>query len=105
MNGEFVFQWPMILYPLAALCYFELMRRLDNAWADRNPLSEEEILWNHARSLGISELEVFRRAAEFWTVGAGRVEEDFKSYLRQEPLPPYVRDYLRKIKPLFKAHR
>jgi len=103
MNGEFTFHWSMLFFPLAALAYFELTRRLDRYWANRTPLSDEEILWNYARSNGISELEVFHRAAAEWSVRPGQVEDDFKSYLKQEILPAYVRSYLRKIKPLLKS--
>jgi hypothetical protein len=74
------------------------MRRLDKYWAKHHPLSDEEILWHRARSEGISELDIFHRAALIWSVGPQRVEADFKAYLKQQPLPPYVRDYLRKLK-------
>jgi hypothetical protein len=103
MNGDFVFQWQMLVYPLAALGYFELMRRLDNYWANRTPLTDEEILWNTARMNGISELEVFFRAGDSWSMDRNQVEEDFKIYLKNERLPHYVRDYLRKLRPLIKA--
>jgi hypothetical protein len=99
MNGDFTFHWSMVLYPLAALCYFEVMRRLDEYWARRNPLTDEEILWHHARAEGISELEVFRRAAVSWSISQTRAEEDFNRYLRQDLLPHYLRDYVRKRRP------
>lgn len=97
MNGEFVFQWPMLLYFLAALAYFEVMRRLDNYWARRTPLSDEERLWLHARNQGISEHEVFKRAAGTWHIGPQVADADFTSYLKNSLLPHYVRDYLRKL--------
>ncbi|HHP7236178.1 MAG TPA: hypothetical protein ACFCUC_16235 [Desulfobacterales bacterium] len=105
MNGEFGFHWSMLLYLLAALGYFELTRRLDRYWANRTPLSDEELLWNYARQNGISELVVFQRAAEEWSVAPGQVDEDFKFYLRNEELPAYVRSYLRKVRALFNADR
>jgi hypothetical protein len=85
---------------LAALAYFELMRRLDNYWANRTPLSDEERLWNHARNQGISEHEVFKRAADSWSLGPHTADADFKTYLKSGDLPHYVRDYLRKLKTL-----
>jgi hypothetical protein len=71
MDDGSVFQWPILLVFLAALLYFEVMRRLDRYWANRTPLSDEERLWNHARNQGISEHEVFRRAAATWTLESG----------------------------------
>ena len=42
MNDGFVFQWPMLLYIMAALLYFEVMRLLDKYWSNNTPLSDEE---------------------------------------------------------------
>ena len=97
MNDGFVFQWPMLLVFLAALLYFEVMRRLDRYWANRTPLSDEERLWNHARNQGISEHEVFKRAAATWTLNPEIADADFNTYLKSDILPHYVRDYLRKL--------
>jgi hypothetical protein len=97
MNEEVVFQWPMLIVILAALLYFELMRRLDRYWANRTPLSDEERLWNHARNQGISEHEVFKRAAATWTLDPEIANSDFNAYLKEGNLPHYVRDYLRKL--------
>lgn len=100
MDNGFVFQWPMLLVILAPLLYFEVMRRLDKYWAGRTPLSDEERLWNHARNQGISEHEVFKRAAASWSLSAAHADADFNTYLKSEILPHYVRDYLRKLKML-----
>jgi hypothetical protein len=96
MIEEVVFKWPMWLLPLAALGYFELMRRLDRRWARRTPFSDEERLAILARRRAISEYAVFHLAAAGWTVPGTRVEADFKTYLRKGDLPHYVRDYLRR---------
>jgi len=98
MYAAFIFDWPMLLAILAVLAYFELMRRLDRYWANRNPMTDEERLWNHARNQGISEHEIFKRAATGWTLGPHKADADFKAYLKTGILPHYVRDYLRKLK-------
>jgi len=100
MNAAFIFDWPMLLAILAAVAYFELMRRLDRYWANRNPLTDEERLWNHSRNQGISEHAVFKRAAAGWTLGPQTADADFKAYLKTGDMPHYVRDYLRKLKTL-----
>jgi hypothetical protein len=92
----FLFSWKMILFPLAVLLYLELMRRLERYWASRRHVGEEERLWMHARRQGISEHEVFRRAAAKWCMNPQRADADFKTYLMRQRLPHYVRDYLRK---------
>ncbi len=97
MNEGAVFQWPMLLVILAAFLYFELMRRLDRYWANRTPMSDEERLWNHALNQGISEYDVFKRAADGWSLGPQTADADFKAYLKTDILPHYVRDYLRKL--------
>lgn len=91
-------QWHMLVYPLAALGYFELLRRLDQHWASRTPLTDEEFLSYCARSKGISEYDVFFLAAPYWSKHPVQVEEDFMNYLREGHLPHYVRDYLRKLR-------
>jgi hypothetical protein len=100
MDGDGGFQWPMLVVILAAWIYFEVMRRLDKYWADKTPLTDEERLWNHARNQGISEHEVFRRAADGWSLDARAADTDFKAYLKSGDLPHYVRDYLRRLKTL-----
>lgn len=103
MTENFAFSWYMILYPLAALAYFELLRRLDRRWAKRRPLTDEEVLAHHARNAGISEYDVFHLAAPHWSVSRTRAEEDFETYLKKGLLPHYVRDYVRHIRSLHRV--
>jgi hypothetical protein len=98
MTEEAGFQWPMLLLPLAVLCYFELLRRLDRRWSSRTPLTDAERLAILARRRAVSEHEIFHLAAEGWTVAGTQVESDFKAYLNDGDLPHYVRDYLRRQK-------
>jgi hypothetical protein len=96
MNEGLIFHWPMLLFFLAALFYFELIHLLDKYWANRTPLSDEERLWRFARSRGISEHEVFKWAAATWSLNPDKADKDFNTYLKSDTLPHYVRDYLRK---------
>jgi hypothetical protein len=98
MHEDFIFQWQLLLYPLAVLAYFELLRRLDSRWARKMPLTDEEFLSFYAKSRAISEYDVFILAAPNWSVGPPQVQADFKSYLQQGLLPHYVRDFIRKAK-------
>ena len=98
MDQGSVFQWHLLIYPLAALAYFELLRRLDRHWSRRTPLTDEEMLGYYAKSNAISEYEVFKRAAPNWSVNPDAVEDDFRAYLQEGVLPHYVRDFIRKIR-------
>ena len=98
MNEDFIFQWHLLLYPLAVLAYFELLRRLDARWARKKPLTDEEFLSFYAKTRGISEFDVFTQAAPNWSVDPPQVKTDFKTYLQQGFLPHYVRDFIRKEK-------
>jgi len=100
MADGFDIEGPMILVILAAWLYFELMRRIDAHWANKNRLTDEERLWNHARNQKISEHEIFKRAAAGWSLDPQVADTDFKDYLKSGDLPHYVRDYLRKLKTL-----
>ena len=100
MENGFDFHWSMLLWFLAAIAYFEIMRRLDRYWARRTPLTDEERLWNHARNQRISEHEVFKLAAMTWSLGPQAGDADFTEYLKTGRLPHYVRDYLRKLESL-----
>ena len=98
MDDGFVFQWHVLIYPLAALAYFELLRRLDRYWTLRRPLTDEEVLGYYAKSNAISEYDVFMRAAPNWSVNPEDVEADFRAYLQDGVLPHYVRDFIRKLR-------
>ena len=98
MEQAFVFQWHLLIYPLAAIAYFELLRRLDNHWARRTPLTDEEILSRFARSHEISEYDVFGLAAPNWSIDPDRIEQDFNTYLLKGILPHYVLDFIRRLR-------
>jgi hypothetical protein len=90
--------WGMILFPLAALGYFHLMRYLDNRFANRTPLSDEEYLTHMARSQSVSEYDIFCLASQQWHVPRERIDEDFKDYLVNDLMPYYVKDFVRKTR-------
>lgn len=46
--------------------------------------------------MGISEYDLFHKAAEDWAVAAERIDEDFSAYLATQRLPYYVTDFTRK---------
>ncbi len=98
MNVATEFQWHLLLYPLAVVAYFELVKRLDRYWIRRTKLTDEEILSSFARSREISEFAVFEMASKDWSVHPSKIEEDFADYLKDEILPHYLRDFIRRLR-------
>jgi hypothetical protein len=98
MNAGTEFQWYLMLYPLAVVAYFELIKRLDRYWIKRTKLTDEEILTCFARASEISEFEVFKMAAPDWSVPPSKIEEDFTAYLKEGILPHYLRDFIRRLR-------
>jgi hypothetical protein len=82
MTMDSVFQWPMLLAILAALLYFEVMRRLDNYWANRTPLSDEERLWNHAGTGASASMRYFNGRPPTGRLSADHADADFNAYLK-----------------------
>jgi hypothetical protein len=88
----------MILFPTAALFYFQMMNYLDRRYARTQPFTDDEILWKMARIRGCSEYDIFKISAKQWHLNQDMVDDDFKKYLIDEQMPHYVRDYVRKNK-------
>jgi hypothetical protein len=80
---------------LGVLVWTHLWERNWNA--GRDP-TDPETLFRLARLTESSEYEQFRRAARLWGIADRRVETDFKRYLFEDRVPPYVRDYLRRAR-------
>jgi hypothetical protein len=95
---EIAFSWEWLVFPLATIGYFQLLRYLNLRHARKRLLTDEEILTQIARLKGCSEYDLFFRSAENWRVTNQRIAGDFKIYLKNEQLPYYVKDYIRKTR-------
>ena len=104
MSGEFILDWKLLMYPLIAVGYFQVMKILDLRWSKKHPLTDEEILTRAARMQAKSEYEIFFVAAKNWHVADAQVEADFKNYLIRGRLPYYVKDYTRRVKGNIRAN-
>jgi hypothetical protein len=69
-----------------------------------HPLSDGEHLGSIAADRKSSEYDIFFSAAENWHVPASRVEADFRRYLADGTLPHYLRDFLRRNRPVDGVH-
>ena len=93
-----IFQWEMILLPLAAFLYIEFLKHLNQWHAARQPISDEEYLAMEARAKSISEYDIFHMAAQTWRISKMQVDDDFRDYLVRGLMPHYVRDYVRRAR-------
>lgn len=96
MLGDINIDWRLVVYPLIAVSYFQLMRYLDRRYARKKPFTDQEYLVNLARFSECSEFDIFKEAATYWHVHGDRVDADFRHYLMTETLPYYVTDFVRK---------
>lgn len=56
--------------------------------------SDEDLLFDRARSVGCSEYDIFVQSGKKWNFSDMKIEDDFKNYLLRNELPFYVRDFL-----------
>jgi hypothetical protein len=57
--------------------------------------SDAEKLWQLARNQGVSEYEIYLRAARVWGINESSVETAFIKFLFTEDMPWWVRNYVR----------
>jgi hypothetical protein len=97
MFGDGYTGWNILIYPLLALFYLQLIRHLSQSNLAKQPISDEEYLTGIARVRGCSEYDLFFEAAKEWRIASKiRIEEDFNDYLRYNAMPYYVKDFARK---------
>ena len=98
MTEQTVMNWNFIFYGLIVVGYFEAVRRMSRRHAARRVYSDEEYLMVLARNRNTSEYDLFHSSAENWPVSRQQIAQDFNRYLNGEPMPFYVRDYIRRIR-------
>lgn len=86
----------MAMLALAVVFYMRLMRTIAERESESRPETDEAFLARTALMEGVSEYRLFHRAAETWNVSAPRIEEDFKVFVTEGPMPHYVRDFIRR---------
>ena len=77
------------------------LHKLNNKQIRKHQESMEYYLYKISRVTGHSEYEVFIKSAEDWPVAIisqDKIDADFKSYLGQNAVPPYVSHFVRQNK-------
>jgi|GEM_PF-1572548 len=69
---------------------------LEKRLAPLDAVGDERRLGDLAFSMGCSVYDLFARAGEAWNFSKSKIDSDFKVYVHEERIPPYLRDYLRK---------
>jgi len=95
--AEIFSNWEGPVFLLITISYFELVTFLSLRYNQKRTFTDHEILASLARLMECSEYDIFGEAAKLWTISIDRVEQDFKTYLTKDQLPPYVIDFLRKF--------
>ena len=87
----------ILIFVAAAAVYALALRTLQRRRQKLAPPSHEETeLSRIALEQGVSEYDLFHKAAGPWRIPESRVEADFTAYLNDLTLPHYVRDFVRK---------
>ena len=81
----------------AVLAYVLLKRTADKRRIERKA-GDVEFLAQWASYRGCSEYDLFHECGRTWHIPFARIEDDFKTYLRLQRLPHYVRDGIRKAR-------
>jgi hypothetical protein len=85
-----------LVFIVIGLIYAVIKVYLEKRLAPLDAAGDECELSDVAFSSGNSVYEVFKTAATNWHVPDEKRENDFKNYLHQGLLPPYVRDHIRR---------
>lgn len=85
-----------IIFVGVALAYAILKIVLEKRLAPMDTAGVEQTLSNLAFASGLSVYDLFKAAGSAWNFSNGKIENDFKRYLKQGDVPPYVRDYAKK---------
>lgn len=68
---------------------------LEKRLAHLDAAGDESRLDDLAFSMDCSVYDLFTRAAETWNFSKAKIEADFKAYVHQNRIPPYLKDFLR----------
>lgn len=79
-----------------ALVFALLKVYLEKRLAPLDAVGDERQLGDLAFSKGCSVHQLFKEAGSEWNFSQAKIEADFKQYVHQSHVPPYLHDYLQK---------
>ena len=85
-----------LIFVVLAFCYIALKNYFEGRLLREYENSDEYCLSSLAVARKCSVYDIFRKAAEEWNFSDGKVENDFRSYLRTGDIPHYISTYVRK---------
>lgn len=69
---------------------------LEKRLAHLDAAGDERRLGDLAFSMGCSTYDLFVRAGKTWNFSIAKIDADFREYVHDERIPPYLRDFLSK---------
>lgn len=78
-----------------AVAYVLLKVYFEKRWAPLDDVGDERHLADLAFACGCSVFELFQSAGERWHFSDQKVRQDFRHYLKEDVVPPYVSDFVR----------
>jgi len=85
-----------LIFIVIALAFALLKVYLEKRLAPLDAVGEERQLGELAFARGCSVYQLFQEAGAVWNFSQAKVEADFKQYVSQSRVPPYLHDYLLK---------
>ena len=85
-----------LLFIGIALLFAALKVYLEKRLAPLDAIGQERQLGDLAFSRGCSVYHLFEEAGSVWNFSQAKIEADFKQYVHQNDVPPYLNDFLQK---------
>lgn len=82
------------LYLMCYLFWFIIRKSQRDGQAELE--ANENSLYKISLETGRSEYELFQISAKHWLVSSDRIDQDFKSYMTDQTMPFYAKDFVRR---------
>ena len=83
-----------LVFICIALIFAALKVYLEKRWAPLDAMGDERLLGDLAFSRGCSVFQLFEEAGAVWNFSRSKIEADFRQYVLQNDVPPYLHEYL-----------
>ena len=84
-----------IIFISLALAFGLLKMYLEKRLAPLDAVGDERTINDVAFSKGCSVYELFKEAGSTWNFSQAKIEADFRQYIHQNFVPPYLHDFLK----------
>ena len=85
-----------LIFIAIAVIYAALKIYFDQRFAALEAYGEQRRLADLAFACGQSEYDLFNLSGNRWNIAREKIDQDFKTYVKEGQVPAYVRDLLRR---------